>query len=424
MKTEIITIGDELLIGQVVDTNSAWMAKELNRIGFDVYRITTIGDEREELLEAFETALSRVDVVLVTGGIGPTNDDITKKTLCEYFNTGLVFDESVLNNIESMFAHRNIQINELTRGQAYVPENCTVIQNTAGTAPITWFEQRGKVLVSMPGVPYEMKTVMSNEIIPRLQAKFAKDIHILHRNFSVKNYTESALALHIADWERALPGFFRLAYLPSPGLIRLRLTGRLENWEMLVAAADKAEAELKSLLGESIFEASDAPVGEFVGSLLKKYGLTFASAESCTGGYIAHQITAVPGSSAYYRGGVVAYSNDVKQQVLGVSVESLKDSGAVSEVVVRQMVEGVVRITGADVAVATTGVAGPDGGTQEKPVGTVWIAAKVGGSIRAERFRFGTQRESNIQRSANAALLMAAEMIQEKKTPKYLCSSE
>lgn len=413
MKTEIITIGDELLIGQVVDTNSAWMAKELNKIGFDVYRITTIGDEREELLEAFETALSRVDVVLVTGGIGPTNDDITKKTLCEFFNTELVFDESVLGNIEAMFAHRNIAINELTYGQAYVPRDCTVIQNTAGTAPITWFEQGGKVLVSMPGVPYEMKTVMSNEIIPRLQTKYTKDTHILHRSYSVKNYTESALALHIVEWEQALPDFFRLAYLPSPGLIRLRLTGRLDNWGTLVATADKAEAELKHLLGDSIFEASDAPVGEFIGTLLKKHGLTFASAESCTGGYIAHQITAVPGSSAYFRGGVVAYANEVKQQVLGVSAESLRDYGAVSEEVVLQMIEGVAKITGADVAVATTGVAGPDGGTPDKPVGTVWIAAKVGSKVRVERFRFGAQRESNIQRSTNAALLMAAEMIQE-----------
>ena len=415
MKTEIITIGDELLIGQVVDTNSVWMAKELNKIGFDVFRITTIGDEREELLEAFETALNRVDVVLVTGGIGPTNDDITKKTLCEFFNTGLVFDESVLKNIEEMFAHRNMSINELTRGQANVPKDCIVIPNTAGTAPITWFERGEKVLVSMPGVPFEMKTVMTNEVLPRLQAKYAKDIHILHRTYSVKNYSESGLAMHIAEWESALPDFFRLAYLPAPGIVRLRLTGRSEDWDTLVAAADKAEVWLKELLGDSIFESSDAPIGEFIGALLKKQGLTFASAESCTGGYIAHLITAVAGSSAYYKGGVVAYANEVKQNVLGVSVLDLIEHGAVSEQVVRQMVEGVARITGADVAVATTGVAGPDGGTPEKPVGTVWIATKVGDEIRAERFRFGAQREANIQRSANAALFMAAEMIQDRK---------
>lgn len=415
MKTEIITIGDELLIGQVVDTNSAWMAKELNKIGFDVFRITTIGDDREELLEAFETALSRVDVVLVTGGIGPTNDDITKKTLCEFFNTELIFNESVLNNIEEMFAHRNMPVNELTRGQANVPKDCVVIPNSAGTAPITWFEREGKVLVSMPGVPYEMKTVMTNEVLPRLQAKYAKDIHILHRTYSVKNYSESGLAMHIAEWEEALPEYFRLAYLPAPGIVRLRLTGRSDNWTLLEEAADKAEEWLKELLGENIFESSDAPIGEFIGSLLKSTGLTFAAAESCTGGYIAHLITAIAGSSAYFKGGVVAYANEVKQNVLGVAEADLRNYGAVSEEVVRQMVEGVARITGADVAVATTGVAGPDGGTPDKPVGTVWIAAKVGSEIRAERFRFGALREANIQRSANAALFMAAEMIQKRK---------
>jgi competence/damage-inducible protein CinA C-terminal domain len=415
MKTEIITIGDELLIGQVVDTNSAWMAKELNKIGFDVHRITTIGDEREELLEAFKTALNRVDAVLVTGGIGPTNDDITKKTLCEFFYTELVFNESVLKNIEEMFAHRNIPINELTRGQANVPKDCTVIPNTAGTAPITWFERGDKVLVSMPGVPFEMKTVMTNEVLPRLQAKYSKDIHILHRTYSVKNYSESGLAMHIAEWESALPDFFRLAYLPAPGIVRLRLTGRSDDWDLLEEAADKAEAWLKELLGDSIFESSDAPIGEFMGSLLKKHGLTFATAESCTGGYIAHLITAVAGSSAYYKGGVVAYANEVKQQVLGVSESDLIQHGAVSEAVARQMAEGAARITGADVAVATTGIAGPDGGTPEKPVGTVWIAVKVGNEIRAERFHCGAQREANIQRSANAALFMAAEMIQARK---------
>ena len=412
MKTEIITIGDELLIGQVVDTNSAWMAKELNKIGFDVYRITTIGDEREELLEAFETAIKRVDVVLVTGGIGPTKDDITKKTLCEYFDTDLVFDESVLGNIEALFAHRNIPVNELTQSQAYVPRACSVIQNTAGTAPITWFEKDGKVLVSMPGVPYEMKTAMSNEVLPRLQEKFTPEVHILHRTYSVKGYSESALAMHLAGWENALPAYFKLAYLPQPGIVRLRLTGRNHDLNAMKAEADQLEIKLKELLEDAIYDSSDAPIGEFIGELLKKHNLTFATAESCTGGFIAHLITSVSGSSSYYQGGVVSYANEVKEQVLGVSAETLKEFGAVSEPVAVQMVEGVARITGADVAVATTGVAGPGGGTPEKPVGTVCIAVKVKDEVRVERFRFGAQRELNIQRSANAALFMAAEMIQ------------
>ncbi|MFZ4455458.1 MAG: competence/damage-inducible protein A [Bacteroidales bacterium] len=412
MNVEIITIGDELLIGQVVDTNSAWMGKELNKIGFDVVRKITIGDEREELLTAFNQAFSRVDVVLVTGGIGPTKDDITKKTLCEFFGTDMVFDESVLRNIESIFNPRNIHINELTRDQAFVPRDCTVIQNLTGTAPITWFERGDKVLVSMPGVPFEMKNVMTREILPRLLNKYAKDIHILHRTFSVKNYGESALALHIADWENNLPEFIRLAYLPSPGIVRLRLTGRLSNLDQLEKALDNAEKQLLPLLGEDIFALSEAPVGEFLGNLLKEKSLTLAVAESCTGGYIAHQITSVAGSSVYFLGGIVSYSNAMKHSVLGVSDIDLEQFGAVSREVALQMVEGVIRITGADVAIATTGIAGPDGGSPDKPVGTVWIAIKVNDEVKVEKFRFGNVREANIVRSANQAMLMAAEMIQ------------
>ncbi len=411
MNVEIITIGDELLIGQVIDTNSAWMGKELNNIGFDVVRKITIGDQRQELLDAFRAAFDRVDVVLVTGGIGPTKDDITKKTLCEFFETDLVFDESVLRNVEAIFAPRGMVVNQLSRDQAYVPRDCTVIQNLTGTAPITWFERNNKVLVSMPGVPFEMKNVMSKEIMPRLLAKYAKDMHILHRTFSVKNYGESALALHIADWENSLPKFIRLAYLPSPGIVRLRLTGRLNDLEVLENALQKAESELLPLLGDDIFASSEAPVGEFLGELLRSKGWSLAVAESCTGGYISHQITAVAGSSAYFLGGVVSYSNEMKQSVLGVSADSLAQFGAVSQEVAGQMVEGVARITGADVAIATTGIAGPDGGTPEKPVGTIWIGIKVFDEIRVERFRFGNVREANIVRFTNQAMLMAAEMI-------------
>jgi len=412
MKTEIITIGDELLIGQVIDTNSAWMGQELNKIGFDVVRKITIGDDKQDLLASFGAALDRVDVVLVTGGIGPTKDDITKKTLCEFFGTELIFDERELRRIEDMFKHRSIKVNELTRSQAYVPRDCEVITNSAGTAPVTWFERDGKVLVSMPGVPFEMKTVMKQEILPRLQSRFAKDIHIQHRTFSVKNYSESALAAFISEWEDALPDFCRLAYLPSPGVVRLRITGRLADGDVLEAALNKAAIDLRNLLGEAIFEDTDAPMGEFVGDLLRKSGLTLATAESCTGGYIAHQITAVAGSSAYFRGGVVAYSNEMKQRVLGVKNSTLVTFGAVSEEVAREMVEGVAGVTGADVAISTTGIAGPDGGTAEKPVGTVWIAVKVKEQIRVTGYRFGNQREANIQRTTSTALLTVAEMLQ------------
>ncbi|MEI7675332.1 MAG: competence/damage-inducible protein A [Bacteroidales bacterium] len=411
MNVEIITIGDELLIGQVIDTNSAWMGKELNKIGFDVVRKITIGDQRQELLDAFKVAFDRVDVVLVTGGIGPTKDDITKKTLCEFFNTDLIFDESVLRNVEAIFAPRGMVVNQLSKDQAYVPRNCTVIQNLTGTAPITWFERGNKVLVSMPGVPYEMKNVMNTEIMPRLLKRYTKDVHILHRTFSVKNYGESALALYIEDWENNLPEFIRLAYLPSPGIVRLRLTGRLRDIVTLENALEKAESELLKLLGSDIYSSTDAPVGEFLGELLKKNKLTLAVAESCTGGYISHQITSVAGSSAYFLGGVVSYSNEMKRNILGVSENLLEQFGAVSREVAQQMVEGVARITGANVAIATTGIAGPDGGTPEKPVGTIWIGVKVFDKIRVEHFRFGTVREANIVRFANQAMLMAAEMI-------------
>lgn len=413
MKTEIITIGDELLIGQVVDTNSAWMGQELNKIGFDVVRKITIGDEKHDLLDAFEAALSRVDVVLVTGGIGPTKDDITKKTLCEFFDTELVFDENELQRIEDMFKHRGMKINELTRTQAYVSRDCEVIPNTAGTAPVTWFERDGKVLVSMPGVPFEMKTIMKQEVLPRLQSRFAKDIHIMHRTFSVKNYSESALAAYIAEWEEALPAFCRLAYLPSPGVVRLRITGRLADSEQLESAMEDASVSLRALLGDAIFVDSDAPMGEFVGELLRKCGFTLATAESCTGGYIAHQITAVAGSSAYFKGGVVAYSNELKRRILGVSEATLAAFGAVSEEVAREMAEGMAAVAGADVAISTTGIAGPDGGSVEKPVGTVWIAVKVKEQIRVTGYRFGNQREANIQRTTSTALLTLAEMLQE-----------
>ncbi|MDD2797345.1 MAG: competence/damage-inducible protein A [Bacteroidales bacterium] len=412
MDVEIITIGDELLIGQVVDTNSAWMGKELNNLGFEVARKITIGDDRDELLSAFSTALSRVDVVLVTGGIGPTKDDITKKTLCEFFETELVFNEDVLSRIEVLFAGRNIKINELTRDQAFVPRDCEVIENTTGTAPITWFERNGKILVSMPGVPFEMKTAMTRDILPRLKARFSKDIHIVHRTFSVKNYPESALALHIEAWENALPDFIRLAYLPSPGVVRLRLTARHSDLTLIETALEKAEQSLLPLLGDSIFSSSDAPISEVLGKLLKKNDLTLAVAESCTGGNIAHHITSISGSSAYFLGGVVSYSNEMKRAVLGVSKDSLEQFGAVSREVALEMVNGIAKLADADVAIATTGIAGPDGGTLEKPVGTVWIAVKMRDEVRVELFRLGKVREANIQRASNEAMLLAAEMIE------------
>lgn len=411
VKIEIITIGDEILIGQIVDTNSAWMATELNKSGFELAQITSVHDDANHIVESLEMALKRADVVLFTGGIGPTKDDITKQTLSKYFNTKLVFDESVIQNIEKLFSTRpNFVINELTRLQAMVPENCTVIQNPVGTAPITWFEKDGKMIVSMPGVPYEMKTAMTTEIIPRLQKRFKTPV-LLHKNVQVYGYGESALALMIADWENELPEYISLAYLPNSGIVKLRLSGLQDDMLALEFSMNQQIDKLKNILGSAIVAFEDIPVEKLVGNLLKSKGLMVATAESCTGGNIAHQFTLIPGSSEFFKGSVVAYSNEIKINVLQVSAEDLEKYGAVSLTVVEQMAIGVRKLMKADIAVATSGIAGPTGGTPEKPVGTVWISASSEDKLLSREFRFGPLREQNIIRATQAALLMLKEII-------------
>jgi nicotinamide-nucleotide amidase len=411
VKIEIITIGDEILIGQIVDTNSAWMATELNKSGFELAQITSVHDDVNHIVESLEMALKRADVVLFTGGIGPTKDDITKQTLSKFFNTKLVFDESVIRNIENLFSNRpNFVINELTRLQAMVPENCTVIQNLVGTAPITWFERDGKVIVSMPGVPYEMKNAMSTEIIPRLQKHFKTPV-LLHKNVQVYGYGESALALLIADWENELPEYISLAYLPNSGIVKLRLSGLQDDMLALEFSMNQQIDKLKNILGSAIVAFEDILMEKLVGNLLKSKGLMVATAESCTGGNIAHQFTLIPGSSEFFKGSVVAYSNEIKTNVLQVSVEDLEKNGAVSQVVVEQMAIGVRKLMKADVSVATSGIAGPTGGTPEKPVGTVWISVCSADKVISKEFRFGALREQNIIRATQAALLMLKEII-------------
>jgi len=411
VKVEIITIGDEILIGQIVDTNSAWMAMELNKCGFELAQITSIHDDEEHIIESLGLALNRADVVLFTGGIGPTNDDITKQTLAKFFNTKLIFDESVLQNIERIFANRpNLVLNELTRAQAMVPEDCTVIQNTVGTAPITWFEKVGKVIVSMPGVPYEMKQVMSSEIIPRLQHYFKTPV-LIHKTVQVYGYSESALALKIADWENELPDYISLAYLPNSGVVKLRLSGLLDDVLALQFSINQQVDKLSQLLGVAIVAYEDISIEELVGNLLRSKGLMVATAESCTGGNIAHKFTLIPGSSEFFKGSVVAYSNEIKTNVLQVSTEDLEKVGAVSQAVVEQMAEGVRKLLKSDVSIATSGIAGPAGGTAEKPVGTVWIAVSSANETISSEFRFGSLREQNILRATQAALLMLKEII-------------
>ena len=411
VKVEIITIGDEILIGQIVDTNSAWMATELNTAGFELAQITSVHDDANHIIEALEMALKRADVVLFTGGIGPTNDDITKQTLCSYFDTKLVFNDSVYQNIERLFANRpNYKMNELTKAQAMVPENCTLIQNEVGTAPITWFDKEGKVVVSMPGVPYEMKRAMSVEIIPRLQKQFDTPV-IIHKTVQVYGYTESALALKIAEWESNLPEYIHLAYLPNSGVVKLRLSGFLENLLALEFVMNQQLDLLSQLLGNTIVANEDILIEQLLGNLLIASGKTVSTAESCTGGNIAHVFTSLSGSSSFFKGSVVAYANEVKENVLQVNSADIETFGAVSQQVVEQMAVGVRKLLKTDVAIATSGIAGPTGGSDEKPVGTTWIAVCSDDMVVSRGFSFGKLREQNILRATQAALLMLKEII-------------
>lgn len=410
VKVEIITIGDEILIGQIVDTNSAWMATKLNEAGFEIHQITSVHDVALHITTSLDAALESANIVLITGGLGPTNDDITKDTLCDYFNSTLVFDESVLKNIERLFINRPNVMNELTRAQAMVPANCKVIQNAVGTAPIMWFEKNNKVVISMPGVPSEMKHVMTNDIIPTLQAKFNTPI-LLHKTIQVYGYPESALAIKIAEWENSLPAFLKLAYLPNLGVVKLRLSGLLENMLELEFSMNQQIDLLSQILGKAIVSYEDLPIAHIVGKLLDSTNKTLSTAESCTGGNIAHLLTTIAGSSSYFKGSVVAYSNDVKVNVLNVSQDKINEYGAVSKIIVEQMAQGVRKLLKTDFAIATSGIAGPTGGTTDKPVGTVWISACSEDGCITREFHFGVERERNIERASQAALLLLKEII-------------
>lgn len=411
VKVEIITIGDEILIGQIVDTNSAWMSVELNKAGFEIVQITSVHDDAAHIVASLNLALERADVVLFTGGIGPTKDDITKQTLSRYFGMQLVFNDEVYKNIERVLINRSRAVNELTRTQAFVPDGCTVIQNRVGTAPVTWFEKKGKVIVSMPGVPNEMKHIMSTEVIPRLSQRY-KTPTIIHKNVIVQGYPESALAMKIADWENALPVDIHLAYLPNYGIIKLRLSGISDDPLSLEFSINQQIAGLTEILADAIVAYDDTPVEEMIGNLLADKGMTLSTAESCTGGFIAHKITSIPGSSQYFKGSVVAYSNEVKVNVLNVLPGDIDLYGAVSKQVVEQMAVNVRKLLKTDVAIATSGIAGPDGGTAEKPVGVVWISVSSPNGVVSREFKFGNVRLQNIERTAQTAMLMLKDVIE------------
>lgn len=403
MRAEIITIGDEILIGQIVDTNSAWIAEKLNEAGFTVIRKLTVGDDREEIIGAVEAAMERSDAVILTGGIGPTKDDITKSTLSEIFGGNMIRDEWTYRRNEEVLAARGIDYNELNQGQSMVPDTATILHNHHGTAPGMWFERDSKVVVSLPGVPFEMKELMTTKVLPRLTSHFRKS-NVLHKTAITYGMAESVLAKTLSTWEEALPSYLRLAYLPSPSQIRLRLSAYDVEGSREQAEIDRQFGVLEKLIPKYFIGYGDDTVVSVTAKLLTQSGATLAVAESCTGGALSTKLTALPGASGYFLGGVVSYANSIKSSVLGVSEESLRQHGAVSREVAVEMATGVRRLYGSDYALATTGIAGPDGGSDEKPVGTVWIALSTPDRTVARKFVFGKLREQNIERAAATAV--------------------
>lgn len=408
---EIITIGDEILIGQIVDTNSAFMAQILNLNGLSVKQISSVSDDGEHIIKALNEAKGRADIIIMTGGLGPTKDDITKKTLCEYFNTTMRFDKSAYEDVQNIFATYGKDVTPINRLQAEVPAICEVLRNKNGTAPGMWFNVDGKIFISLPGVPYEMKALMTNEVIPKIRSLF-KLPSIVHKTVLTQGIGESSLSELISDWEDSLAKHnVKLAYLPAPGMVRLRLSTKGRNETELNKIIDKKIEELKTIISEyiygyEVYGESKESLEEIIGKMLKKNGKTISTAESCTGGYISHLLTTVPGSSAYYIGSVISYAYEIKENELNVSHEVIMKHGAVSQPVVEQMAKAIREKYKTDYSISASGIAGPDGGTTDKPVGTVWIAIATPEKVISEKFLFGNDRERNIQKTANAALVM------------------
>lgn len=413
INAEIITIGDELLIGQVVDTNSAWMAEKLNEYGIGLYQITSVHDDRAHIIAALDEAFGRADIVLTTGGLGPTKDDITKNVLCEYFGTHLIEDARVRAHIAELYKDRPDILNKLTSTQWMVPECAEILENRVGSAPLMVFHKGKQLLASMPGVPYEMKIAMEEQILPYLESQI-KDYKskIIHKTLQVTGIAESTLAILLEDYERSMPQGLHLAYLPKDGIIRLRLSsyGELSETEI-----QHWFDELKRITVEYMIADTDEPLEVLIGHILTERGKTIATAESCTGGKLAALLNKHSGSSVFYKGSVVAYSNEVKENVLKVHRESLERYGAVSEQVVTQMACGAKKILNTDYAIATSGVAGPTGGTPEKPVGTVWIAWATPDNVYSECFHLGKLREQITDRACTKALVQILRILRNEK---------
>ena len=404
MKATILNIGDELLIGQVINTNAAQMSKMLTQAGIAVTGVFTIGDNAEDIRKYLHHCLEISNAVLITGGLGPTKDDITKKTLCDYFGSELYENETALENVRRIVASHGRELTEINRQQAWVPRCCTMINNVLGTAPCMWFEtdeRPSKVVVSLPGVPFEMVNLMETEVVPRLKDHFVVGA-IVNKNLLLHGIGESFLSDLIEPWELALPDNIRLAYLPQPGLMKLRLTARGDDYAQLQNQIAVAVKNLYPIAGQYIMGEDAESLPELVAQMMGMADKTLATAESCTGGSIAAKLTALPGASTYFRGSVVAYSNEVKECALGVRHETLLQHGAVSEETVREMAAGARERLGADFAVATTGVAGPAGDTPEKPVGTVWIAVASKDAVSAELLHLTGRRAQIVERTCNA----------------------
>ncbi len=403
VNAEIIAIGDELLYGQIADTNSHWISQQLDQVGVRVVRKTTVGDNREDMLSAFEQAEKRADIILITGGLGPTNDDLTKPLLAEHFDSDIQLVPEALESVRTFFEKRGRELTDLNRLQAHLPTKCTYVQNPVGTAPGMWFEEHGCVWMSMPGVPHEMKKLMTDFVIPKLKAIFPLPV-IYHQLIRTVGIGESWIADLIKDWENNLPKHIKLAYLPSLGHVKLRLTAFGENFEILQQDVSEQIAVVKPLIEKYIYGYNQETLEEAVGNLLKQKNQKVAFAESCTGGYISHLITSVPGSSEYFQGAMIPYHNRFKNELLSVDLQTLEESGAVSEPTVIQMAENIRKLFHADYGLSSSGIAGPGGGWAEKPVGTIWIACAEKDKTVTKKLQLTQDRTLNIQLTGVAVL--------------------
>ncbi len=408
----IITIGDELMIGQITDTNSSYIAKELTKIGFTINYKRSIPDDKDAIIQTLNDAFLVSNLIVLTGGLGPTKDDITKRVLCDYFGTELVFNQDVFDDILEVLAHRPNAMNGLNRTQAFVPKDSIIIRNKVGTAPIMWFQKDNNILVSLPGVPNEMKWVMENVLLEKLKHSFRLP-NIIHQHVVVYGYAESVLAETISEWENQLPNNMSLAYLPTVSYVRLRLSVTGESKDESQSSIDSQLDGLKQVLGSAIVAIDDQPLEKIFANWVTDMNISVATAESCTGGNIARLITSIPGSSVYFKGSIIAYDNQVKEDLLAVPNHVIKTNGAVSREVVEQMACGALKQLKADIALATSGIAGPDGGTLEKPVGTVWVAACNNKKVISKCFSFGNIRERVIERASYAAMILAKELMED-----------